>query len=401
MESLDLKFTLYEKWLYNLKIHYIWTFFSSILFLSPIITLYYKYFWLTIHDIVVLSSIFLFFSSLFEIPTSTLGDTIWRVKVMKLSVLSSFVSIVLIFLFPNYFVFFIATIFSALWQALWSWTWHAKLQEDLQAAEMQKDFWKVIWKLIALENIWKLITPIGIYFILKYFNDGYRILAFLDILFYSIWVFFVFKFIEIWRVDKYRDFSDFYSVQVQTLKSWLKFFLSNKSLFNLLFVMILWNDLWYLARVLLPSLVENGVKSFLTSYIVWFSIFAWITWNLLVSKISKKISYKKLLKFLILINSFLHFLAYYFDNNNLILSVCFIFISFVIWIYVPVWNHILMSETDIKEKATVRSLFLTILWLFESAFLFVFSFFSFKTVLLILSILMFISFLIGWFLLNC
>jgi len=123
-----------QQWLYNLKIHYIWTFFSSVLFLAPIITLYYKYFGLTVHDIVILSATFTLFSTLFEIPTSTLWDTIWRVKVMKISVLFSLFSMFLIFLFPNVIVFYIAVFFSALWQALWSWTGHAKLQEDLQAS---------------------------------------------------------------------------------------------------------------------------------------------------------------------------------------------------------------------------------------------------------------------------
>ncbi len=103
--------TLKEKWLYNLKIHYIWTFFSSFLFLAPILTLYYQFYWLTIHDIVVLSATFTLISTFLEIPTSTIGDTIGRVKVMEMSVLSSLFSIFLIFIFPNIIVFYIAVFF--------------------------------------------------------------------------------------------------------------------------------------------------------------------------------------------------------------------------------------------------------------------------------------------------
>ncbi len=383
-----------KKWLYNLRIHYIWTFFSSFLFLAPIITLYYQFYGLTIHDIVVLSATFTLISTLLEIPTSTIGDTIGRVKVMEMSVLSSLFSIFLIFIFPNIMVFYIAVFFSALWQALWSGTGHAKLQEDLEASWMQNQFWKVIWRLIALENIWKLFTPIWIYFILKYFENGYRILAFLDVVFYSIWVFFVFKFIEFWRVDKYKSFKEFYEKQIETLKTWFNFFFSNKSLLVLLFIMILWNDLWYLAKVILPSLVENGVKDFLSSYVIWFATLAGIIWNLTVQKIADKIGYKKLFLALILINSILHFIWYYFVDNNLVLSICFVFISFTIWFYGPAWNHLVMEKTDIQQKATVRSIFLMILGLFEALFLFIFSFFQLKIILLVLSITMFLAFVI-------
>jgi len=262
-----------ERWLFNLKIHYTWTFFSSILFLSPIITLYYKLFGLTIHDILILTSVFTLFSTLLEIPTSTIWDTIGRVKVMKISVLSSLFSFILIFLFPNIFVFYLAIFFSALWNALWSWTGHAKLQEDLEASEMQNQFWKVIWRLIALQNIWKLFTPIIIYFVLKYIENWYQILAWLDILAYSIWVFFVFKFIEIWEIQIYKN--NFLKSQKEVLKKAFNFLFKTKELLLFLILMILANDLGYLARVLLPSLVENWVADFLSSYIIWFSILAW------------------------------------------------------------------------------------------------------------------------------
>jgi hypothetical protein len=54
-------------------------------------------------------------------------------------------------------------------------------------------------------------------------------------------------------------------------------------------------------------------------------------------------------------------LAYLEVENNLILSIIFILISFIIGIYGPTWNHIIMNLTNIQEKATVRSLFLMII----------------------------------------
>ena len=386
---MDLK----QKWLYNLKIHYIWTFFSSFLFLAPIITLYYQYYWLSLHDIVILWAFFSLTSTLLEIPTSTIWDTIGRVKVMKLSVLSSLFWLFLIFIYPNIYIFYIATFFSALWQALWSGTWHAKLQEDLEASWMQNEFWKVIWRLIALENTWKLFTPVVIYFVLKYLENAYHILAWLDVLAYSIWVFFVFKFIEFGKVEKYKNKKEFLQSQKQVLSNAYNFLIWNKILLYFLILMILANDLGYLARILLPSLVENGVASFLSSYIIWFSVLAWILWNLIVQKIWEKLSWNKLFLFLILLNAILHFSAYLNVENSFILSVIFILISFIIGLYWPTWNHIVMQLTSIQEKATVRSLFLMIIWLFEAFMLLILSYFDLKNALLTLSILMLIWFI--------
>jgi hypothetical protein len=59
-----------------------------------------------------------------------------------------------------------------------------------------------------------------------------------------------------------------------------------------------------------------------------------------------------------------------------------------------------MEKTDIQQKATVRSIFLMILGLFESAMLFLFSVINLKLVLLILSIIMFLAFIIGIVSLN-
>ena len=58
--------------------------------------------------------------------------------------------------------------------------------------------------MIALQNIWKLFTPVIIYFVLKYSEYWYNILAFLDIIFFTIAVIFVFKFIENGEVIKYN-----------------------------------------------------------------------------------------------------------------------------------------------------------------------------------------------------
>lgn len=107
-----------------------------------------------------------------------------------------------------------------------------------------------------------------IYFVLKNFESWYRILALLDVLFFIIAVIFVFKFVEIWEVKKYINKKEFLNSQIIAFKNWINFFVKSKNILVFLLIMILWNDLWYLARVLLPNLVENWVSDFLSSYVI-------------------------------------------------------------------------------------------------------------------------------------
>jgi MFS family permease len=105
---------------YNLKIHYIWTFFSSFLFLAPIITLYYQYRGLDIHQILLLSALYFFFSVILEIPTSLIGDSLPRRYILRASVISNLFSFIIYAFFPSVVMFYLAVFFSALSQSLWS-----------------------------------------------------------------------------------------------------------------------------------------------------------------------------------------------------------------------------------------------------------------------------------------
>ena len=79
-------------------------------------------------------------------------------------------------------MFFVAIFFSALGQALWNGNAQAKLEDDLNAIWKKADFWKTIWKLVSLTQIWKLLTPLIIYIVLKYSKNSYYILVYLDLI---------------------------------------------------------------------------------------------------------------------------------------------------------------------------------------------------------------------------
>lgn len=379
--------------LFNLKIHYIWTFFSSFLFLSPIMGLFYKYHWLSVNDIIFISSIYTFFAVFLELPTSTLGDSIWRVRVLKYSILSSYVALLIYFLTPTHIWFYVAIFFSALWSSLWSGTWHAKLQEDLEAAWKEKEFWKIIWRLISLQRIGQLVTPIVIFLVLKYYNNWYNILAWLDVICYIIAIYFVFQFKEIDcnNVIENKSYSEKIQIQIAIFKSGFTHLLKHKNLLSLLVIMILANDLHFIWRIILPTLSNNWVKDFISSQTVWITTFVWILGSFISHKIADKIWLEKTILWVIFINLICHIFAYIYFDNSIILVLFYAGIVFLAGVFAPTRNHLLMNFSNIKEKATVRSLFLMIIWFFEFLFLFVFSLISVKLSILIITIMMFFA----------
>lgn len=385
--------------LFNLKIHYIWTFFSSFLFLSPIMWLFYKYHWLSVNDIIFISSIYTFFVVFLELPTSTLGDSIWRVRVLKYSILSSYIPLLIYFFIPTYFWFYVAIFFSALWNALWSGTWHAKLQEDLEAAWKEKEFWKVIWRLISLERLWRLVTPIVIFLVLKYYNNWYNILAWLDVVCYIIAIYFVFQFKEIDcnNITSDKSYKEKMQIQIDIFKSGFSHLFRHKWLLNLIIILILANDLNFIWRILLPTLSNNWVKDFISSQTVWIATFAWIIWSYISHKITDKIWLNKTLIWIIIFNFVFHLGAYFYFDNNILLIIFYTWIVFCTWLIAPTWNHLLMNFSNIKEKATVRSLFLMIIWFFEFLFLLAFSLISVKLSILIITIMMFFASVFWYF----
>lgn len=377
-------------WEYNLKIHYFWTFLMSFAFLSPIISLYYKFFGLSVSDIIYISSIYYFFIFLLEIPTSTLWDNLGRVKTMIYSVSAGFIPLIIYLFIPSYEMFFVAIFFSALWQALWSGNAQAKLEDDLVAIWKKADFWKTIWKLISLTQIWKLVTPVIIYFILKYFNNPYPILASLDLFVWFLVFIVIIKFKEIDDnyIRKSKWFINSIELHLETIIESSKYLYYSRTIVFLLISMLFWTDLLLLSKVILPVLVESWVEDYIWSIVVWFATLAWILWSLSASKIAWKIWWIKSFSLFIILNMILHFLAFLFFYNKFILTILFLFITYVEFAYMPIWNHILMDITPVRAKATIRSIFISILLLYQFLLLFMFSFLKIDLALLIIGFLM-------------
>ena len=384
-----------QAWLRNLKIHYIWTFFSSFVFLSPVISLYYLNYGLNISDIILLTALFKIFWSILEIPTSTIWDTWSKSKTMFLSAVFSVFSSILYFIYPVYFVFIIAIFFSALAQALWSGTWHAKLEEDLKAAWMENDFQKVLWRLIALLRLWTLLTPIFIFFILKNFTNWYQILAFVDIIIWIIVLFFVSKFKDL-DTSMYKKFSNNFwkniSIQIETLKNSFKYLVSNKKLLLFLFLIILWTDWGLLAITYLPIIVDiNSIADYFGSFFTLWVTISSIIWWIFAHKISKKIwnNFSIWILFVLLWTS--HLLTSFFHTNTIILTLVIMLSTFVSVVVFTIWNWVLVKLTQIKEKSTTRSIFLSVVSLYSYLILLILSKLSLELAFLIIGIIIIFS----------
>jgi len=70
----------------NIKIHGWINFFAGVVFLVPIISLFYKYTGLSTFEIILISNIVTFAIWIFELPTSVLADTTGRKKSLIFSV---------------------------------------------------------------------------------------------------------------------------------------------------------------------------------------------------------------------------------------------------------------------------------------------------------------------------
>ena len=136
----------------NLKIYGLINFLSWITFLVPIISIFYKYTWLSTAEIILISNIFTLWMRIFELPTSTLADTMWRKKSLMASVICNFICATIIVLFPNLIWFSIAAVFQSLYYSFRSWTWQVFLEENLSVLWEQKNLEDFFENILLMKN---------------------------------------------------------------------------------------------------------------------------------------------------------------------------------------------------------------------------------------------------------
>lgn len=257
----------------NIKIHGWINFFSGIVFLVPIVTLFYKFTGLSIFEIIIISNVSTFCIWVFELPTSVFADTTGRKKSMLYSVICNFLAALVILMFPSYVGFIVAAVFAALYWSFWSGTGQAFLEENLRVLKREGDFGKVIGSFMFYGDLGTLLTSLIASLILKYFGDfGFRVLAGLDVIFAVVLVFLVTKLSETTYLCTEKlslreaVFENLHTAKVALgnvfHSSKLKLFMVYRSLSH---------HMMFFGVILLPLLAQNGMEDWFAGIVMAFA----------------------------------------------------------------------------------------------------------------------------------
>ena len=370
----------------NLKIYGLINFLSWITFLVPIISIFYKYTWLSTAEIILISNIFTLWMWIFELPTSTLADTMWRKKSLMASVVCNFICATIIVLFPNLIWFCIAAVFQSLYYSFWSWTWQVFLEENLSILWEQKKFWRFFWRFSSYEELASLFTPILASLILKRQPESwYSILAVLDAISALLLVILTSQLTEASKiVEKFKTFKESLKLNIDTWISAMRDVFWNKDLKLYLVYRCLSHHAKFFWILLLPILaskwMEDWVSGVLTTIFTLWSLFAsrnvWRWWERYWYNSSMVRS--TIAQWILLI------IAWVFFNSWIFLAALYLIFNIFDGLIYPSRNHCVVLLTNWKAKSTCRSIIFACVSLYMTIAKFLLSYFSPNIALIIL-----------------
>lgn len=342
----------------NIKIEW-WVYLVSwITFLVPIISIFYKYTWLSTFEIILVSNIFSFWIQLFELPTSVLADTMWRRKSMMASVICNFVFAALILFLPNLTGFCLAAVFQALYYSFWSGTWQAFLEENLSVLGEEEKFWRIFGKFSFYERIPYTITPLIASFILKIFPDiWYTILASLDVIFAFALVILTRQLTETLEIsEKTKSFKQAIKLNIDTGINAVKDVFGNKEIRNFLFYRSLSHHTAFFWVLLLPILADKWMLDWVSGLIT--TLFS--LWCMLATKYVykwwEKYGYNSSWVYSTIWQWLCLVVAWIFFKSWIFLAIIYLIFSIFDGLITPSRNHLLVKIVKWKSIATTRSI---------------------------------------------
>lgn len=350
----------------NIKIHGWVNFLSGVLFLVPIVTLFYKFTGLSIFEIIIISNVSTFCIWIFELPTSVFADTSGRKKSMLYSVICNFLAALTIFLFPSYIGFIVAAFFAALYWSFWSGTGQAFLEENLRVLKREGDFGKVIGSFMFYGDLGTLLTPLIASMILKYFGDfGFRVLAGLDVLFAIALIILVTKLSETTylRTEKLA-FKDAVAENINTAKLALRTVFHNSKLKLFMIYRSLSHHMMFFGVILLPVLAENGMEDWFAGIVTAFATMGGMLASKYAYLFGKKYSYNSAWILGTVMQAVLLIVAGVFLKSWITVAVIYIFFNVFDGLWQPSWNHVLVDLTKGKAIATTRSIIFAVFALY-------------------------------------
>lgn len=342
----------------NIKITQWVNFLSWVTFLIPIIEIFYRYTWLSVMEIIIVSNVFTLVSWIFEIPTSVLADTMWRKKSLMLSVMCNLLWALCILFFPHLWGFIVASFFSALYFCFWSWTEQAFIDENLKILWKEAWFWRVFWNNLFLQQIAWFATPVIASLMIKYFNGlWYTILAILDVIFAIVLVLLQYQIIEVSVIKKkITTFSCMIKENILVAKSAIINIRKNKNLKTIILYRSFSSNVSFLTILLLPILANKGMPDRYSWFIVMWWTIAFMISSKFIYKIGEKHTYNFTWILWTVIQGVLLIVVGLFYQSWVFIWIVFILMEFFEGFWQTSWNHVLVEQSSGLAVATTRSI---------------------------------------------
>ena len=342
----------------NIKLYWLISLISGITFLVPIISIFYKYTWLSTFEIILISNIFTLWMWIFELPTSVLWDTFWRKKSLLASIVCNFLCTLFVLLCPNLVWFCIAAWFTALYYSFWSWTSQAFLEENLSKMWKEDKFWKFFGNFTFYWQIPAIFTPIVSSIILKCVPSfGYTILAILDCIFAFILVILAYQFTETYEIkEKIKSFKQALILNINTWKNAIKDVFSSKDTRNFLIYRSFSHHVKFFEVLLLPILSEKGM----IDWVSWIITTLFVIWSMFASKYTykrwEKYWYNRARAWSTVWEAVCLIIAWIFFKSWIFLAIVYFSFSIFDGIVRPAYNHELVKISKWRSIATTRSI---------------------------------------------
>ena len=352
----------------NLHIQSWVNFLSGATFLVPIITLFYTHTGLSLWEIVIISNVATFAIWLLEIPTSVLADTIGRKYSLQRSVVCNLLGAVTILLFPNFWGFIVASLFSALYWSFWSGTGQAFLAENLAILKRSDEFGKVIGSFMFYEQLALLCTPLVTSAILFQFGDiGFRLLAVIDVIFAASLVVLVYKLRDVQSLkSRKQSAAALFKENINTAKEAFNNVLHNSRLRLILVYRSLANHVAFFPLIVLPVMSDGGMPDWFSGVIIALAAIGTMLSAKYAYVLGERIGYRASWLIGTIIQGILLIAAGIFLAWWVSLLLLYFLFNIGEGLWQPAWNHVLVEETSGHAIATTRSVVFSVFALYTT-----------------------------------